>query len=223
MSIRLPVDGVPPFTVVGFSVSDVRDATDTIRVVVLVAPYVDEIVTDVEDATPLVEMVKAVLVEPAAIVTFAGATVDHKQYGSPGALRISNRKHGHWGYHDPIGQAGSRSLQSGDDIHAFIAGVSWSCGIPCSMLQHRFWRDLRSCDRRICAARGAGELRGSIRVTVPGVFGNAGAFMGEVTISFELMITILFVSNSRKLARTHRIVSVHCTRYTSHSKHRYRG
>lgn len=48
-------------------------------------------------------------VEPAAIVTFAGATVDHQQYGSPGALRISNRKHGHWGYHDPRGkQSGGR-------------------------------------------------------------------------------------------------------------------
>lgn len=57
LSIRVPVDGVPPVTVVGFSVSDVRDATDTVRVVVLVAPYVAEIVTDVEDATPLVEMV----------------------------------------------------------------------------------------------------------------------------------------------------------------------
>jgi hypothetical protein len=37
-SIRVPVDGVPPVTVVGFSVSDVREATDTVRVVVLVAP-----------------------------------------------------------------------------------------------------------------------------------------------------------------------------------------
>jgi len=39
-------------------------------------------------------------------------------------------------------------------------------------------------------------------VTVPGVYGNAGAFIGELTISFVLMITILFVTNSEKVARS---------------------
>jgi aquaporin Z len=38
-------------------------------------------------------------------------------------------------------------------------------------------------------------------VTVPGVYGNAGAFIGELTISFLLMITILFVTNGKALAR----------------------
>jgi aquaporin Z len=38
-------------------------------------------------------------------------------------------------------------------------------------------------------------------VTAPGVFGNAGAFVGELTISFILMITVLFVSNRETLAR----------------------
>jgi len=38
-------------------------------------------------------------------------------------------------------------------------------------------------------------------VTVPGAYGNAGAFIGELTISFVLMIAILFVSNDKKLAR----------------------
>lgn len=38
-------------------------------------------------------------------------------------------------------------------------------------------------------------------VTAPGVYGAAGAFIGELTISFGLMITILFVTNSKKLAR----------------------
>jgi len=38
-------------------------------------------------------------------------------------------------------------------------------------------------------------------VTVPGVYGNVGAFIGELIISFVLMTTILFVSNSQKLAR----------------------
>ncbi len=38
-------------------------------------------------------------------------------------------------------------------------------------------------------------------VTVPGVYGNAGAFIGELTIFFGLMITILFLTNGKKLAR----------------------
>jgi aquaporin Z len=38
-------------------------------------------------------------------------------------------------------------------------------------------------------------------VTVPGVYGNTGAIIGELTISFVLMITILVVSNHGTLAR----------------------
>jgi aquaporin Z len=38
-------------------------------------------------------------------------------------------------------------------------------------------------------------------VTVPGIYGNAVAFVAELTISFTLMITILFVSNRETLAR----------------------
>ena len=38
-------------------------------------------------------------------------------------------------------------------------------------------------------------------VTVPGAYGNAIAFVAELTISFILMITILFVSNRETLAR----------------------
>jgi aquaporin Z len=38
-------------------------------------------------------------------------------------------------------------------------------------------------------------------VTVPGIYGKAGAFVGELTISFILMITVLFVSNRKTLAR----------------------
>jgi hypothetical protein len=71
-SVRVPVDDVPPVTVLGFNVSDVKEATDTVRVVVLVVPYTAEIVTDVEDAIPLVVIVKVALFEPAAIATLAG-------------------------------------------------------------------------------------------------------------------------------------------------------
>jgi aquaporin Z len=37
--------------------------------------------------------------------------------------------------------------------------------------------------------------------TVPGVYGNIGAFVAELTISFTLMSTILFVSNHTSLAQ----------------------
>src|SRR5215468_2944818 len=51
-------------------------------------------------------------------------------------------------------------------------------------------------------------------VTVPGVYGNAGAFIGELAISFLLMITILFATNGKKLARyTPYIVGVLCAIY----------
>src|SRR5215813_11505451 len=38
-------------------------------------------------------------------------------------------------------------------------------------------------------------------ITVPGIFGNAGAFAGEVTISFVLMTGILFASNRETATR----------------------
>jgi aquaporin Z len=38
-------------------------------------------------------------------------------------------------------------------------------------------------------------------VTVPGVYGIVGAFVAELTISFTLMSTILFVSNHTSLAQ----------------------
>ena len=38
-------------------------------------------------------------------------------------------------------------------------------------------------------------------VTIPGRYGNATAFVAELTISFILMITVLFVSNRKDVAR----------------------
>lgn len=38
-------------------------------------------------------------------------------------------------------------------------------------------------------------------VTAPGVYGSRGAFVGELVISFGLMITILFATNDKRLAR----------------------
>src|SRR3989442_3290547 len=50
--------------------------------------------------------------------------------------------------------------------------------------------------------RGAlGDSAVRYAVTVPGVYGEVGAFVGEVTISFVLMITILFLTNRVTLAR----------------------
>src|SRR5438094_860766 len=50
--------------------------------------------------------------------------------------------------------------------------------------------------------RGAlGDSAVRYAVTVPGVYGEVGAFVGELTISFVLMITILFLTNRVTLAR----------------------
>jgi len=69
-------------------------------------------------------------------------------------------------------------------VAAQFAGAASSVGIAAYML------------------RGAPE-NDAVRyaVTVPGIYGNAGAFAGEVTISFVLMTTVLFASNRETLAR----------------------
>jgi aquaporin Z len=51
----------------------------------------------------------------------------------------------------------------------------------------------------LLGAPGNGAIR--YAVTVPGVYGNAGAFIAEMTISFILLMTILLVSNRATLAR----------------------
>ncbi len=51
--INVPVAVLPPLTVFGLTVNEVRDATDTVRfVVVLLTPYTAVIVTEVDEATP---------------------------------------------------------------------------------------------------------------------------------------------------------------------------
>jgi hypothetical protein len=72
LSVNVPVDWVPPVTVLGLNVSDVRDAGVTVRVVVLVTPTVPEIVTEVEEATGLVGMVNVAVREPALTTTLPG-------------------------------------------------------------------------------------------------------------------------------------------------------
>jgi len=72
-SVNVPVELAPPVTVLGLRVSDVRDATVTVRELLLVVvPSVPEIETVTDDATPLVVIVKLALVEPAGINTLAG-------------------------------------------------------------------------------------------------------------------------------------------------------
>jgi len=64
----------------------------------------------------------------------------------------------------------------------------------------------------VCAASGVGIAAYVLRdapkspsvryaVTTPGLFGNAGAFAGEMTISFVLMTGILFASNRQAVAQ----------------------
>jgi hypothetical protein len=73
LSVSVPVELEPPVTVLGFRVREVRDATVTVREVLLVVlPNVPEIETETEDATPLVVIVKVALVDPPGINALAG-------------------------------------------------------------------------------------------------------------------------------------------------------
>jgi hypothetical protein len=75
VKVTVPVEDDPRVTLVGLSVRLVREATVTVRVVVLVTPpYTAVMVEEVDVATPLVVIVKVALVAPAATVTLAGTT-----------------------------------------------------------------------------------------------------------------------------------------------------
>src|SRR5438445_1353844 len=73
-SVTVPVELLPPVTVVGFTASEVRRTLGTtVSVAVRVAPPYDaETVTDVEAATTLVVIVNVALVAPAGTVTLPG-------------------------------------------------------------------------------------------------------------------------------------------------------
>src|SRR3989442_5390164 len=73
-SVAVPVELLPPVTVVGLSASEERRAAGfTVSVAVRVTPlYTAEMVTGVDAATALVVTVNVVLVAPAGTVTLAG-------------------------------------------------------------------------------------------------------------------------------------------------------
>src|SRR3989442_7610816 len=73
-SVAVPVELLPPVTVVGLSASEERRAAGfTVSVAVRVTPlYTAEMVTGVDAATALVVIVNVVLVAPAGTVTLAG-------------------------------------------------------------------------------------------------------------------------------------------------------
>ena len=72
LSVNVPVEDEPPVTALGFKVSDIKEATETGSVVVLVFPYTAVSVTEVELATPLVMIVNVALALPAGMVTVDG-------------------------------------------------------------------------------------------------------------------------------------------------------
>jgi hypothetical protein len=72
LKVNVAIEDEPPVTVLGFNVSEVKAATETVRVVVLVFPYTPVRVTEVEAATPLVVILNVVLVLPAGIEILGG-------------------------------------------------------------------------------------------------------------------------------------------------------
>jgi Major intrinsic protein len=53
-------------------------------------------------------------------------------------------------------------------------------------------------------------------VTVPGMYGSTVAFLAELTISFILMITVLFATNHKKTGSLHRVFCRHTDRDLFH-------
>ena len=70
--VTVPVELFPPTTDVGLLVTEERVAALTVRVVLLVSPYVPDIVTEVLAVTGLVVIVNVADVLPAATVTLVG-------------------------------------------------------------------------------------------------------------------------------------------------------
>jgi len=72
--VTVPVDGTVPATSVGFKLNEdnAAGAVTVSEVVLVIPPYVPEIVTEVEAATAFVVMIKVAVVAPAATVTLAG-------------------------------------------------------------------------------------------------------------------------------------------------------
>jgi hypothetical protein len=72
-SVTVPVEGFPPTTLAGATVTEEREAGRTVSVAVLVTPeYTAVMVTEVETATPVVPTVNVAVVAPAATVIEAG-------------------------------------------------------------------------------------------------------------------------------------------------------
>ena len=72
LRVRVPVELFPPMMEFGLTVSEDNTAGVTVRIALLVTPYVPDIVTVVCWAMPLVEMLNVAVVVPGATVTLAG-------------------------------------------------------------------------------------------------------------------------------------------------------
>jgi hypothetical protein len=75
LRVTVPVDGVPPFTVVGFNVKELTVGAVTVSDAVLeTVPSLEVIVTMALDATAEVVIVKLAVVKPAVTVALAGTS-----------------------------------------------------------------------------------------------------------------------------------------------------
>jgi hypothetical protein len=72
LNVTVPVEELPPVTLVGFRLTDETAGAFTVKAALCVPLYVPEIVTEVVVPTATVVTVNVALVAPAATVTFAG-------------------------------------------------------------------------------------------------------------------------------------------------------
>jgi len=103
--------------------------------------------------------------------------------------------------HDAVGQAVRWSFQSGNNLYLLSAGQGEVVGRGVLRRCTVLWRDKWRRDRSGLLHNAPQNEAVRYAVTAPGVFGNLGAFVAELMISFTLMSTILFVSNHQSLAQ----------------------
>src|SRR6266446_5842726 len=99
-----------------------------------------------------------------------------------------------------LGQTIGRSLQSGNHLHFLSSRKGRVLGYMVLRNRAVLRRDERCRPCQICVAGGLAHDAIRYAVTVPGMYGSTVAFVAELTISFFLMITVLFATNQKRLA-----------------------
>jgi hypothetical protein len=133
--------------------------------------------------------------------TKENAAAYRQRHLAPDPYRFSRGRDGHRHCHVALGQTIRRALQSRSNVCFLSAEESEVLGWAVLLRLTIHWRNYRCRDRRVWLRDAPRHEAVRYAVTAPGVYGDAAAFIAELTISFILMATILFASNHAVLSR----------------------